>query len=141
MVAVRVILKKSSTGLGHNPAQIQVRSSNILCLFVTANFFSLVFEITLLTSDKQNAGTNQNASIVLIGEKRKSQVYKIENSVKNKLLRRGHTDTFKFVTKPLGPLREVIVGHRPKPGQKKTEKEQSWYLHEVVVKNTDNGER
>ena len=55
-------------------------------------------------------------------EKRKSQVYKIENSVKNKLLRRGHTDAFKFVTKPLGPLRDVIVGHHPKPGQKKTKK-------------------
>ena len=87
-------------------------------------------------------------------EKRKSQVYKIENSVKNKLLRRGHTDAFKFVTKPLGPLHEVIVGHHPKPGQKKTEKEQSWYLHEVVgiririyggvgirSRYTDNGER
>jgi hypothetical protein len=68
-------------------------------------------------------------------------VYKIENSAKNKVLRRGHTDTFKFVTKPLGAVREVIVGHHPKPEQKKYEKEQSWYLHEVVVKNTDNGER
>ena len=101
----------------------------------------LVFEITLLTSDKQNAGTNQNASIILLGEKRKSQVYKIENSPKNKVLRRGHTDTFKFVTKPLGAVREVVVGHHPKPGQTKSDKEQSWYLHEVVVKNTDNGER
>ncbi len=104
-------------------------------------FISLVFEISLLTSDKQNAGTNQNASVILLGEKRKSQVYNIENSVKNKVLRRGRTDTFKFVTKPLGAVREVIVGHHSKPGQKKIEKEQSWYLHEVVVKNSDNGER
>jgi hypothetical protein len=101
----------------------------------------VVFEITLLTSDKQNAGTNQNASVMLVGEKRKSQLYQIENSVKSKVLRRGHTDTFKFVTKPLGALREAVVGHHPKPGQKKTEKEQSWYLHELIAKNTENGER
>ena len=68
-------------------------------------------------------------------------MYKIENSPKNKVLRQRHTDTFKFVTKPLGAVREVVVGHHPKPGQTKSDKEQSWYLHEVVVKNTDNGER
>ena len=102
-----------------------------------------MFEITLLTSDKQNGGTNQNASVLLIGEKRKSQVYSIENSPKKKHLRRGQTDTFKFVTKPLGALQEVIVGHHPKPGSnsEKSGKEQAWYLHEVIVKNTDNGEK
>lgn len=94
-----------------------------------------------MTSDRQNAGTNQNASIVLVGEKRKSQVLHIENNSKNKLLRRGNTNTFKFVTKPLGNLIEVIIGHHPKLGAKLSEKETSWYLHEVVVKNTDTGER
>lgn len=94
-----------------------------------------------MTSDKQNAGTNQNASVTLLGEKRNSLVYQIENNVKNKVLRRGHADRFKFVTKPLGCVHEVIVGHHPKVGQKKSDKEQSWYLHEVIVTNTDNGER
>ena len=97
----------------------------------------------MLTSDKQNAGTNQNAWLVLVGEKRKSQVYNIENSVKKKMLRRGHTDTVKFVTKPLGALNEIIVGHYAKMGldSKKSEKDQAWYLHEVIVKNVENNEK
>ena len=97
----------------------------------------------MLTSDKQNAGTNQNASLVLVGEKRKSQAYNIENSVKKKMLRRGQTDTVKVVTKPLGTLKEIIVSHYAKNGldSKKSEKEQAWYLHEIIVKNTDNNEK
>lgn len=100
-----------------------------------------VFELTFLTSDKQNAGTSQNAWVVLEGEERKSQEYQIENNAKNKVLRRGQTDTFKFVTKNLGILTHLTVGHRKKDGStlKGTGKETGWFLHEVIVAEVETG--
>ena len=47
------------------------------------------YEITVVTSDKRDAGTTQNAMIVLIGEKhRATKELFFENSSKNKILRR-----------------------------------------------------
>jgi len=101
------------------------------------------FELTFLTSDKQHAGTTQNAWIVLEGEERKSQEYQIENSPKNKVLRRGQTDSLKFVTKNLGSLTHVTVGHRRREGSivKGTGKETGWFLHELIVTHLESGER
>lgn len=101
------------------------------------------FELTFLTSDKQNAGTTQNAWIVLEGEERKSQEYPIENSAKNKVLRRGQTDTFKFATRSLGNLTHVTLGHRRRQGSvvKGTGKETGWFLHELIVTNPETGEK
>ena len=101
------------------------------------------FELAFLTSDKQQAGTTQNAWIVLEGEERKSQEYQIENSAKNKVLRRGQTDTFKFVTKNLGSLTHVTVGHRKREGTtvKGTGKETGWFLHEVIATQIQTGEK
>lgn len=98
-------------------------------------------ELTFLTSDKQHAGTTQNAWIVLEGEERRSQEYKIENSARNKVLRRGQTDTFKFVTKSLGSLTHVIIGHRKREGStvKSTGKETGWFLHELIVSDVQKG--
>ena len=106
-------------------------------------FFFVAFELTFLTSDKQNAGTTQNAWIVLEGEERKSQEYVIENSAKNKVLRRGQTDTFKFVTKRLGSLTHVTIGHRRREGStvKGTGKETGWFLHELIVSAQQSGEK
>ena len=106
-------------------------------------FFVIAFELTFLTSDKQNAGTTQNAWIVLEGEERKSQEYVIENSAKNKVLRRGQTDTFKFVTKRLGSLTHVTIGHRRREGStvKGTGKETGWFLHELIVSAQQSGEK
>jgi hypothetical protein len=46
------------------------------------------YEININTSDKRDAGTTQNAWIVLIGESRESKQFLMENSVENKILRR-----------------------------------------------------
>ena len=89
-----------------------------MILIFLAFYFSAL-ELTFLTSDKQHAGTTQNAWIVLEGEERRSQEYKIENSARNKVLRRGQTDTFKFVTKSLGSLTHVTIGHRKREGSKR----------------------
>lgn len=118
------------------------KNSNYL-LFVFSLYALTAFELTFLTSDKQHAGTTQNAWIVLEGEERKSQEYQIENSPKNKVLRRGQTDSFKFVTKNLGSLTHVTVGHRRREGStvKGTGKETGWFLHELIVTQLQSGEK
>ena len=80
---------------------------------------------------------------MLEGEERKSQEYQIENSPKNKVLRRGQTDSFKFVTKYLGNLTHVTVGHRRREGSnvKGTGKETGWFLHELIVTQLQSGEK
>lgn len=112
-------------------------------MYSSFRFILTAFELTFLTSDKQHAGTTQNAWIVLEGEERKSQEYHIENSPKNKVLRRGQTDSFKFVTKNLGSLTHVTVGHRRREGSvvKGTGKETGWFLHEVIVSELQTGEK
>lgn len=111
-----------------------------MILIFLAFYFSAL-ELTFLTSDKQHAGTTQNAWIVLEGEERRSQEYKIENSARNKVLRRGQTDTFKFVTKSLGSLTHVKIGHRKREGStvKSTGKETGWFLHELIVSDVQKG--
>ena len=96
-----------------------------------------------MTSDKQQAGTTHNAWIVLRGEEKKSPEFVIENSAKNKVLRRGQTDTFKFVTKPLGPLTNLTVGHRKREGAavKGTGKETGLFVHEFNVLDTGTDEK
>ena len=109
----------------------------------TAVRFLAAYEVTFLTSDKHNAGTTQNGWIVLEGEDGKSQEYLIENSVKNKVIRRGMTDTFKFVVKPIGTLTHATVGHRKREGTtvRGTGVETGWFLHEIIVKNVETGEK
>ena len=60
----------------------------IIIPYIIPFFDSLVvaFELTFLTSDKKNAGTTQNAWILLEGEERKYQEYSVENSAKKKVL-------------------------------------------------------
>lgn len=112
-------------------------------MYSSFRFVLTAFELTFLTSDKQHAGTTQNAWIVLEGEERKSQEYHIGNSPKNKVLRRGQTDSFKFETKILGSLTHVTVGHRRREGSmvKGTGEETGWFLHEVIATELQTGEK
>ena len=109
-------------------------------------FFDSLFvaiELTFLASDKQNAGTTQNAWIVLEGEERKYQEYSAENGAKNKVLCRGQTDTFEFASKILGNLIHVTLEHRRRQGSvvKETGKETGWFLHQVIVTKPGTGKK
>ena len=117
----------------------------IIILYIIPFFDSLfvAFELTFLTSDKKNAGTTQNAWIVLEGEERKYQEYSAENSAKNKVLCRGQTDTFEFANKILGNLTHVTLEHRRRQGSvvKVTGKETGWFLHQVIVTKPGTGKK
>lgn len=112
--------------------------SVIDCLFLC---LSLVYDITILTSDKQQAGTTQNASLMLEGENGSSKQLIIENSASKKVLRRGEADSFNMRSKQLGQLSHVILSHVMKRGAnvKGTGKDTGWFVHEVIVENEDTG--
>ena len=117
----------------------------IIIPYIIPSFDSLfvAFELTFLTSDKKNAGTTQNAWIVLEGEERKYQEYSVANSAKNKVLCRGQTDTFEFANKILGNLTHVTLEHRRRQGSvvKETGKETGWFLHQVIVTKPGTGKK
>ncbi len=48
----------------------------------------VLYEIEVTTSDKKNAGTTQNAWIILEGRKKKSEKFYMKNTEKKKILRR-----------------------------------------------------
>ncbi len=47
----------------------------------------VLYEIEVTTSDKQNAGTTQNAWIIIEGNKKKSERFYMKNKPHNKILR------------------------------------------------------
>ncbi|XP_013416715.1 lipoxygenase homology domain-containing protein 1 isoform X2 [Lingula anatina] len=103
------------------------------------------YEITVTTSDKKDGGTTQNAWLILEGEdKKKSKEFLMENSAKNKILRRGQTDEFKMTSKNLGKLKRCYLGaveREDKPLQDAQGREAMWHCHEVVVTDTASGSK
>ena len=102
------------------------------------------YEVTFVTSDKQNAGTNLNTWLILIDESgNRSKEVLIENKPQQKLFSRGETNTVKVVSNPLGPLKALVVGHRYRKGAtlKKAGGDERWHLHEAIVKNLETGDK
>ncbi len=100
--------------------------------------------MTFVTSDKQGAGTNHNAWIVLIDDQgNRSKEILIENKPKNKIFSRSESSSVKVISKPLSALQSLVVGHRYRKGAtlKKSSDDERWHLHEVLVKNMENENR
>ena len=94
--------------------------------------------MTLVTSDKTNAGTPHNVMLVLVDVNgKKSEELDVENSSNKKLLSRGSRDVIKFVTKPLGALKTVIIGLQRRKGVKGGDDSLKWHLEELIVKDVE----
>ena len=92
----------------------------------------------MTTSDKSNASSTHNVSLVLIDENnKKSRDITIEN--KNKLLKRGQTDTVKVASKPLGALKSVLVSlnERKSSTVKSSEGTNKWHLQDLKIKDLE----
>ncbi|CAF0916712.1 unnamed protein product [Rotaria sordida] len=70
------------------------------------------YEIVVVTSDLQNAGTTQHGWIIIEGNKNRSEKFLMKNTVHQRILQRGQTNTFTFGCQPLGELRRIILGHQ-----------------------------
>jgi len=52
----------------------------------------IAYEIEVITTDRQDAGTQHNAWLVLEGSERSSQEFVLQNSSRYKILRRSVTE-------------------------------------------------
>ncbi|CAF2355156.1 unnamed protein product [Rotaria sp. Silwood2] len=94
------------------------------------------YEIEVVTSDKQNAGTTQHGWIVIEGNKKRSEKFYMKNTPRRKILRGGQTDTFTFECRPLGEIRRIILGHeeRPEYPLKTYEgREAKWHVAHITI--------
>ena len=96
------------------------------------------YDVTMTTSDKSNAGSTHNINLMLVDENnKKSKDILIEN--KNKLLKRGQTDTVKIASKPLGALKSVVISLTERKGStvKGSEGSSKWHLQEMKIKDLE----
>ncbi|KAK7479806.1 hypothetical protein BaRGS_00028986, partial [Batillaria attramentaria] len=104
----------------------------------------VVYEIEVTTTDKKEGGTIHNGWLILEGTKDTSKVFVLNNSAQNKILRRGQTDNFSLTSPVLGKLESCIIGafeREDRPIEDAVGREASWHCHEVVVTDTNSGNR
>ncbi|XP_071954737.1 lipoxygenase homology domain-containing protein 1-like [Antedon mediterranea] len=102
----------------------------------------IVYEISVSTTDKRDAGTYQNAWIILQGDLRSSKEFLMENSPKEKILRKGDVNTFKFSTRNVGKIESILLGHKERPDgprAKGTGRDVEWHCYEVIITDSGNG--
>ncbi|GHP01474.1 hypothetical protein PPROV_000023000 [Pycnococcus provasolii] len=71
---------------------------------------AVLYRITIQTSDKRGAGTDANVYCKLIGEKRSTDIIKLDNGGKNNF-ERGMTDCFNHECASVGKLKALVIGH------------------------------
>jgi len=101
-----------------------------------------VYEITVQTADESNAGTKQNAYIILLGERNEESKPKyLENTSEEKILRRGQTDKFTFKTRSVGSLKKIVLAHVSQDERDATREQRNvqWICQQVKVKDTSTG--
>ncbi|XP_078580092.1 lipoxygenase homology domain-containing protein 1-like isoform X2 [Branchiostoma floridae x Branchiostoma japonicum] len=97
----------------------------------------IAYNIKVVTSDRKEAGTTNDAFLILEGDLRKSKEFSMDNTAKGKYFKQGRTDEFKFTTRNVGTLKGMTLGHR-KAGSK--DKHQ-WHVSEVIVENTSTSDK
>ncbi|XP_078666046.1 lipoxygenase homology domain-containing protein 1-like isoform X1 [Branchiostoma floridae x Branchiostoma belcheri] len=97
----------------------------------------IAYNIKVVTSDRKEAGTSNDAFLVLEGDLRKSKEFSMDNTAKGKYFKQGHTDEFKFATRNVGALKGVTLGHRKAGSRDKTQ----WHVSEVIVENSSTGDK
>lgn len=71
---------------------------------------AVLYRITIQTSDKRGAGTDANVYCKLVGEKRSTDIIKLDNGGKNNF-ERGMTDCFNHECASVGKLKALVIGH------------------------------
>jgi hypothetical protein len=93
----------------------------------------------VVTADEPNAGTRQNALVVLVGENgQETRPKLIENGPGESVLRRGHADVVRLTGRSVGEVKKVVVGHVGRAddvAQTREERRATWLCREVVVRD------
>ncbi|XP_070566658.1 lipoxygenase homology domain-containing protein 1-like isoform X2 [Ptychodera flava] len=103
----------------------------------------MTYIITVLTGDKRDAGTQHNAWLVMEGDKRTSREFIMENSARNKILRKGDTDEFRYTTRNVGDIETILLGHKERDdlAARGSGREVEWYCYEVAIQNSNTGDK
>ncbi|XP_078332217.1 lipoxygenase homology domain-containing protein 1-like isoform X5 [Crassostrea virginica] len=102
-----------------------------------------VYEIEVKTADKEKASTVHNGWLIIKGKKGETKM-KMKNSARDKILRRGDTNSFSHSCKNLGKVQKVTVGayeREDKPLQDLEGKDAMWYCYQVSVTDTSTGDK
>ncbi|XP_053154165.1 lipoxygenase homology domain-containing protein 1-like isoform X2 [Hemicordylus capensis] len=92
------------------------------------------YEVMAITSDREDAETKDNISIILEGKKGRSKEFLLENSSKTKRFLRGATDVFEFSSKNVGDIAAICVTHCPKDKKRSSSKvEVYWHVQEIII--------
>ncbi|KAI8493666.1 Lipoxygenase y domain-containing protein 1, partial [Branchiostoma belcheri] len=75
----------------------------------------IAYNIKVVTSDRKEAGTTNDAFLILEGDLRKSKEFSMDNTAKGKYFKQGHTDEFKFATRNVGALKGISCRRLCKP--------------------------
>ena len=100
------------------------------------------FDFEIITSDKQDGGMLHNAWIILEGKHDTSRIFSFENSVEEKILRRGTANNFSRKSKALGQLQRLFIGaveRKDRPLGDVRGREGMWHCHKVIVTDTKSG--
>ncbi|XP_062424526.1 lipoxygenase homology domain-containing protein 1-like [Rhea pennata] len=91
------------------------------------------YTIRVYTGDKRGAGTDANVHIILFGNEDKSEVFQLSQSLEHQdPFERGKVDTFKIMTKKLGSLHSIEIGHDGKGFAS------GWFLEKVEITDASN---
>ncbi|XP_025953665.2 oxygen-regulated protein 1 [Dromaius novaehollandiae] len=91
------------------------------------------YTIRVYTGDKRGAGTDANVHIILFGNEDKSEVFQLSQSLEHQdPFERGKVDTFKIMTKKIGSLHSIEIGHDGKGFAS------GWFLEKVEITDASN---
>lgn len=86
------------------------------------------YNVSVVTSDIRNAGTDSNVYIKLFGDKNDSGKIELVTSKTNKnKFERGNTDVFEIKSSDVGLIRKIKIGHDGKGIGS------GWHLKEVII--------
>lgn len=86
------------------------------------------YNVTVVTSDKRNAGTDATVYIQLFGNKNDSgKIDLVASKTNKKKFERGNSDEFEIKTSDVGNIRKIKIGHDGKGLGS------GWHLKEVII--------
>lgn len=93
----------------------------------------VIWNLTVYTSDKKNAGTNSNVYLVLYGDRGKSDDLDIRENPEN--FEQGKKDNFRIETNDIGIPFKIRIGHD------NSGKSPGWHLDRVQLENFETKEK
>ncbi|XP_028915161.1 lipoxygenase homology domain-containing protein 1 [Ornithorhynchus anatinus] len=100
------------------------------------------YEIAIETSNAPDADTRENVWLILEGKKDRSKEFLIENHSrpKERVFKRGTTDTFEFDSKNVGDIAALCVGHIPRdPSRYSSSRAIFWHVETITITETELG--